>query len=59
MIDSKVLPDLEYAQIQIRTAQNPLGTSWFRLESVRATAVGRDAVLAGDQKGLVYYVMID
>ena len=31
MIDSKVLPDLEYAQIQIRTAQNPLGTTWNQL----------------------------
>jgi len=32
-------------------------------DNVRATAVGRgaerDAVLAGDPKGLVYYVMID
>jgi len=30
-----------------------------QLVAVRATAVGRDVVLAGDLKGLVYYVMID
>ena len=33
MVDSKVLPDLEYAQNPIGTTRNPLGTGRFRSES--------------------------
>ena len=32
MVDSKVLPDLEYAQNLIGTTRNPLGTGRFRSE---------------------------
>ena len=42
---------------------NPIFWPGVQSDNVRATAVGRgaerDAVLAGDPKGLVYYVMID
>ena len=56
MVDSKVLPDLEYAQNPIRTTRNPLGTGRFRSESARKLVSARKTW--GTEKYCFFHILL-